>query len=273
MQTLEAINKLMCNKSTGDRSPGVSSSKNNQLVQKQHTNKFQDHMNKCRCCLAHFDETKTRILITDFHREIFRSVIKVELRIDLRLSDYMCSKCDEKLKNLSELVQGMREKLTNFHELKENIVKEEILSCSGLESTDEQQHLDTSQAVIYDFYDKLEIEKEEILETQSESMIITEEYDVSNDNNRNYELAYNLKDCTVNIMRLDMSLVENRRVDVINSSTLKPLKPCQRKTTARLTSKRVTENYGNELSEFEIQGERKKHFLKLKSLKVNIVKI
>lgn len=78
--------------------------------QKQH---FQKYINKCRCCFTEFCENDEMIAISVLHREIFQSIVKVELKIDSNLSAYMCGQCDKNLKNLSEFAYTLRETTTN----------------------------------------------------------------------------------------------------------------------------------------------------------------
>lgn len=128
--------------------------------------RFHDHINKCRCCFAQFDKKEARIMINESHREIYRTVIKVELRIDSNLSACICEKCNEMLIRFSESVQEFAriQKIVNDIDNKQNVINE-------FESIDNNEKVFDSETVQYDvielnnpqFYDEIKIEEEQIM--------------------------------------------------------------------------------------------------------------
>lgn len=87
------------------RSIPIPSIFSNQGMQVNGSQQFHDHLNKCRCCFNEFEKGKRKVEITEWHREVYRLVIKTELRMDLNLSSHLCENCNDNMKNLSEFVQ------------------------------------------------------------------------------------------------------------------------------------------------------------------------
>lgn len=143
---------------------------------------FHDYINKCRCCLTQFTEKEARIMLNESHREIYRSVIKVELIINSSLSSWICEICNKKLRNVSDVVQelGRVQKMVNelFTDGNDNIIKEEIISYDVIEQTDDV------------FYDEIKIEEEQIM---SQDMILNSE-----------TLKASTRECSVRIKRLEL---------------------------------------------------------------------
>lgn len=106
---------------------------------------FDNHKNKCRCCFNEFTENGTKI--NEWHRELFRLVINVELRSDLRLSEKICSECNEKMKNLTEFTQTLSETQKKFCDSVDNVdidvsVEDEIdIEVNFQDETEESQNL------------------------------------------------------------------------------------------------------------------------------------
>jgi len=92
----------------------VKDPKNNQ--QNEEKGQCRDDANKCRCCFSDCHEDNTKIAISEQHQEIFRSMMNVELRMDLVLSAFICSICDNKMNKISEFVQVVGKVQRKFYE-------------------------------------------------------------------------------------------------------------------------------------------------------------
>lgn len=147
---------------------------------------FHDHVNKCRCCFNEFVADNRKVEISEWHRKVFRSVIKVELRMDSNLSAYLCQNCDKKLKNTSEFVQVI-EKMTDRCDQDEYTLKDNNISHDIIEDNEN----------VLGVMGNIEIDKEQFSTHQIKfKLAFYCEIDMG------LISKVNLKDCSVNLERL-----------------------------------------------------------------------
>lgn len=166
----------------------MSSDKHQQVQEEINKSQFHDHINKCRCCFTQLNEKKT--ILTESHQEIFRSVIKVELRMDSNLSAYICEHCNEQLKEFSDVVKQLGRVQKNVNEF----IASEENNNSQDRSIEDNENIYESETIPYNvveqnetqFFDEIKIEEEQIM--VQEIIIDTSEA---------------IRDCYVRIERLE----------------------------------------------------------------------
>lgn len=172
------------------------------LQQKQQINFFHNHKNKCRCCFNEFTGSGTQI--SEWHRELFRLVIKVELRSDSRLSEKICSECNEKMKNLTEFTQTLSETQKQF--------------CESVDNVDIDVSVEDEIGIEIIFQDERgESQNFTCNEKQVESKFMHQ------DKLSEPSKAMKLKQCFVRIEKLDETTLKNYK-QLVHSRTLKTFK-------------------------------------------------
>lgn len=153
---------------------------------------------RCRCCYIKLETDIEKISLSDWHVEIFRSMINVELNTDSGLSQFICSSCDRRLNMLAEFVQVFRNVQKLFNESLDNNNVEDMESSMIKDQTDENSAFQMTESLqithdddAYDHGDLIGVIKIE------KQQITTQQFDSTPTTN------LNLRSCYVRLERLN----------------------------------------------------------------------
>lgn len=157
---------------------------------------IEDSQAKCRCCFIKFEENNDKMLISDKHVEIFRNLINVELKLDLKFSPFICRNCDNRLRKTTEFVKIFGNIQENFNDFVDGVsnISEDVIFESN------------------DFHDDGQIN------TQTATA--------------NTGLCMRMKSCFVRLERLDYNGI--KRITTTTSKLKKPKKKISSKSRTRL---------------------------------------
>lgn len=140
-------------------------------------NRFFDYQNKCRCCFELFSISSTKISIDMLLMNTFRDLTGVELLQDLGYSMFFCYQCSSDIKKCQEFIENSRSLQNQFNEFVffKPVIKAEIIT---------EQEVKECELSLAPFDDSIKPEDE----------------------------SKCIRDCSVNLKRVDISDVEEYNI-------------------------------------------------------------